>query len=89
MDFSAEAAIKQSCAHRLKIVEAAILHCTLAVVVNNQRALLSLKQFMAANLDKRFNNKIEGVDVIVKQYEFLLFSSLDIFQDQFFLFGMR
>lgn len=66
--------------HRFQHFHTSRFHCALALKVNQNGALLGLFRRMPADFDEAVDNVIEGVHIIIIDYEFVHF--IRIFQHQ-------
>jgi hypothetical protein len=86
-DHHAKSFIGQSDTHWIKVGIGSAFHGTLAIVMNDVRALFSLQRIVLTDINKTFNDEIEGIVVVVVKNQFS-FTNGDLFQ-LYDLFGLN
>lgn len=73
--------------HRFQFRESPLFYSTFSLIMGNPGTLFRLNGIVPANIDKRFDDKIKGIDIIVEQDQLAQMLSLFILMlNRFYLF---
>ena len=79
-----ELLVQQGSVHGQEVVVAAMFYGTLAVAVDQNGALLGLGIGDAADVDQRLDDVVEGVDIVVVEYQ----AAAGVFEGGGFVVGL-
>lgn len=75
-NFRPQLLFKECFSKRAQFINRANFHIAAALVMNNHCALSCLLRCMVANLNQRINNIVEGMNIVVDQYQLVFFDSV-------------